>query len=256
MPDETTTTTTTAANVVAGATTATAATATPADPAAAPQRPDYLPEKFWKDGAANTEALAKSYGELEKKLSTMRPHEVPESPDKYDFKPAELPAGVEWNDAAAGKFAAAFHANGVSTDAAKEIGRLFAEVEAENHAAIKAAYEQEINDGLAALKKEWGPAYNEKRGKVQSVVASLGYDSNDPALFANPKVVSFLGKVVNMLSEDSVASMRGAVAPGGTFANGSEEAHAIMMDAKHPDHAKYMEGDRTILAKVKRLIDG
>lgn len=29
-------------------------------------RPDYLPEKFWKDGAANVEALAKSYAELEK----------------------------------------------------------------------------------------------------------------------------------------------------------------------------------------------
>lgn len=32
------------------------------------QRPEYLPEKFWKDGKADYESLAKSYQELEKKL--------------------------------------------------------------------------------------------------------------------------------------------------------------------------------------------
>lgn len=32
----------------------------------APKRPDYLPEKFWKDGKADLEGLAKSYGELER----------------------------------------------------------------------------------------------------------------------------------------------------------------------------------------------
>jgi hypothetical protein len=31
-----------------------------------PARPDYVPEKFWKDGAPNIEAMGKSYIELEK----------------------------------------------------------------------------------------------------------------------------------------------------------------------------------------------
>lgn len=38
---------------------------TPAAPAVA-ERPDHIPEKFWKDGAVDTDALAKSYTELEK----------------------------------------------------------------------------------------------------------------------------------------------------------------------------------------------
>ena len=59
-----------------------------------------------------------------------------------------------------------------------------------------------------------------------------------------------------MLSEDSVASMRGAAAPGAAFVNGAEEAHAIMSDPKHPDYEKYYAGDRPTIAKVKRLIDG
>ena len=33
---------------------------------AAPERPEWLPEKFWKDGQPNVENLAKSYSELEK----------------------------------------------------------------------------------------------------------------------------------------------------------------------------------------------
>lgn len=41
-------------------------------PAERPQRPSYLPEKFWDEaeGSARVEMLAKSYGELERKLGS------------------------------------------------------------------------------------------------------------------------------------------------------------------------------------------
>jgi hypothetical protein len=38
-----------------------------------PQRPEWCPEKFWQDGKVNSEALAKSYGELERKTSAPKP---------------------------------------------------------------------------------------------------------------------------------------------------------------------------------------
>jgi hypothetical protein len=38
-----------------------------------PQRPDYIPEKFWKDGKADLEGLAKSYSELERARSAAAP---------------------------------------------------------------------------------------------------------------------------------------------------------------------------------------
>lgn len=56
--------------------------------ATAPSRPAYLPEKFWDtaNGQANLEALAKSYGELERKLSGGRAvREVPDRPDAYQI---------------------------------------------------------------------------------------------------------------------------------------------------------------------------
>jgi hypothetical protein len=73
-------------------------------------RPDYLPEKFWRDGAPNVEALAKSYSELEKMrgrfgdeakaaaLAELRAG-VPEAPDGYALaKPEGLPDDVVWLD--------------------------------------------------------------------------------------------------------------------------------------------------------------
>lgn len=72
----------------------------PAPPPAASERPDYIPEKFWKDGKADLESLAKSYAEAEKKVLTKTEElaaqvradlfkERPEAADKYEVKPIE-----------------------------------------------------------------------------------------------------------------------------------------------------------------------
>lgn len=45
----------------------------------AEQRPDWLPEKFWTDGKADYEGLARSYGALESKLGAPK-EEAPETP--------------------------------------------------------------------------------------------------------------------------------------------------------------------------------
>lgn len=54
------------------------------------QRPDYIPEKFWKDGKADLEGLAKSYAELEKKNST-----PPAKPAEGEAKPGEQKPGEQ-----------------------------------------------------------------------------------------------------------------------------------------------------------------
>jgi hypothetical protein len=78
--------------------------ATPA-PAGGPSRPDYVPEKFWdtQAGQVRVEALSKSYGELERRMSGMIPGPkspdweqnwrramgVPASPDGYGITPKD-----------------------------------------------------------------------------------------------------------------------------------------------------------------------
>lgn len=43
---------------------------------AAPERPEHIPEKFWKDGKVDVDGLAKSYVHLEQKLGSRPPAEV------------------------------------------------------------------------------------------------------------------------------------------------------------------------------------
>lgn len=73
--------------------------AAPAPKAEAPaQRPDYIPEKFWKDGKADLEGMAKSYAELERLRGEQKPAEKPAGePPKVDGeqKPDEKPAGEQ-----------------------------------------------------------------------------------------------------------------------------------------------------------------
>ncbi len=53
-----------------------------------PQRPDYIPEKFWdqKSGSVRIDQLAYSYKTLEKKLSDKQELNKPAVPDQYDIK--------------------------------------------------------------------------------------------------------------------------------------------------------------------------
>ncbi len=53
-----------------------------------PQRPDYVPEKFWKDGKVDVEGMSKSYVELERnRTSEQKPPDEPPKPE------GEKPAG-------------------------------------------------------------------------------------------------------------------------------------------------------------------
>lgn len=58
------------------------------------ERPDDVPEKFWdaETGSVRTEALLKSYGELEKRLSRMLPN--PEDADAEDMQRLRSALGV------------------------------------------------------------------------------------------------------------------------------------------------------------------
>ncbi|TVR99835.1 MAG: hypothetical protein EA406_02210 [Rhodospirillales bacterium] len=82
-------------------------------------RPDWLPEKFWKDGEGpQYDKLATSYSELEKKLHEKRP----QPPEQYEVK---LPEGVELEDPDAPVLSEAdvelFKELGLDNDAAQKV---------------------------------------------------------------------------------------------------------------------------------------
>jgi len=69
--------------------------AAPADARAA--KPDVVPDKFWDEaaGAVRVEALAKSYGELERKLGGLAGRGVPETAEAYEIDPGDGPIGPD-----------------------------------------------------------------------------------------------------------------------------------------------------------------
>src|SRR3546814_15180953 len=60
-------------------------------PPSGAERPDHIPEKFWKDGQVDIEAMAKSYSELERERS--KPKEGEEAPKVTPEEPPVSPNG-------------------------------------------------------------------------------------------------------------------------------------------------------------------
>lgn len=246
-----------------------------AQAAAAPVRPEYVPEKFWKDGKPDLEGMGKSYVELERSFHTRQPGGVvvpgpdappeavaayrkaigvPDVPTAYDLKPEQLPEGIKFDEGRALKFAERAHKAGMTPAQAKEVVAFQMEQEAHMMQEARLQYDNLMAEREASLRKEWGTAYPQKVAVAKQVATALGFDPNDGELFGNPKVLQFLGKVTGLLSEDSVAGMRGSLpASGSGFSSPQEEARAITRDPGHPEHERYMQGDPAVVAKVRRL---
>src|SRR3546814_16599957 len=61
-------------------------------PPSGAERPDHIPEKFWKDGQVDIEALAKSSSELERERS--KPKDSEEAPKVTPAAPPVSPNGT------------------------------------------------------------------------------------------------------------------------------------------------------------------
>ena len=187
---------------------------------AAPARPDYVPEKFWRDGKPDLEGMGKSYTELERSFHTRQPAGVvvpaadappeahaayrkalgiPDDPSGYALKPENLPAGITWDDARGTQFAAMAHKHGITPAAAKELVefQLQQEIEARNGAQTQ--FDNLMAQRTESLKREWGTNYQAKLTQTKMVATALGYDAEDPELFGNPKVLQLIGKVAGLL---------------------------------------------------------
>lgn len=127
------------------------------------ERPEWLPEKFWdaENGKARTDAMAKSYSELEKKLGT----KAEEVPDKYEVK---LPDGFEIPDGAdalSEKDAEVFKELGLTNNQAQKLVEHFWETVAPEFAKREAEVEHQ------KLVQAWGFDSAEQKEYLQRLGA-------------------------------------------------------------------------------------
>ncbi|RYD18377.1 MAG: hypothetical protein EOP88_22790, partial [Verrucomicrobiaceae bacterium] len=252
-------------NTAASSATAASAEMSPT-PSVPAQRPDYIAEKFWKDGRADVESLGRSYQELETAFSRKHPTaaDLPKDPTGYQFKPDALPEGVVWVPEIADRFAKVFHDQRIGQTSARAITDAFVQIEAQQVKAASDAYEARLREDRAALVERWGgpDAFDLRRQDIATLVTDkLGADPDDAALFSNPRVVDFLATTTEyvrslerQLGEDALAAAKGSVAPGHAFTDAKAEATRIMRDAGHPEHESYLRGDAGTVRKVMGLL--
>jgi len=133
------------------------------------ERPDFVPEKFWKEGEGlQLENAMKSYSELEKKMHEKRP----EPPEAYDLKP---PDGVELGEDTpllSEQDTELFKDLGLDNDSAQKVMNHYWEN------VVPALMEERGKAELANLANDWdikrnddgsfAPEFKERLGKVKA----------------------------------------------------------------------------------------
>jgi hypothetical protein len=143
--------------------------------------------KFGKDGKLNVRSLANSYANLERMLGGEKvpvPKDGdqegwdrfyaaagrPEAPDKYEFKvPENLPEGFYDKDAES-SFRTWAHQNGLNNRQAQALLDNYVTTTAAKYAEITKMQSAAKDEGIAALKREWGQSYD---GNLQTAKAAL-----------------------------------------------------------------------------------
>jgi hypothetical protein len=246
-----------------------APTSTTDAPAPEPvDKPEWLPEKFWRNDKADVEALSKSYQGLEQLLGKKAnaivpptekssPEEVaayrkaigvPESPEGYNLKPEQIPEGVTWDDATAKKAAELAHKHNVPAAAMQEFLRFDMERASLMNQAAASMIEQQLESGRAELQKVWGDKMPEKIELARRAAVTAGVDPSSQG-FVDPQVVKAIVSLAEKLSDDKLVA-------GDQTGVSSTRARArdIMTNQANPLYARYQEGDPEVVDQVRRML--
>ncbi len=232
------------------------------------ERPEWLPEKFWRNDKADVESLSKSYQGLEQLLgkkanAIVPPSEkstpeevaayrkaigVPESPEAYNLKPEQLPEGVTWDDNVAKRAAELAHKHHIPAAAMQEFMKFDMERAALMNQAAASMIEQQLESGRAELQKVWGDKMPEKIELARRAAVTAGVDPTSQG-FVDPQVVKAIVNLAEKLSDDKLVA-------GDQTGVSSTRARArdIMTNQGNPLYARYQEGDPEVVDQVRRML--
>lgn len=223
---------------------------------------ELLPEEMRKDPAISVfktvPELAKGYVETKKMVGAIE--KAPEKPDGYKFSPVNnVHPGLK-ADGIQNAFRGIFHKAGIGTKAADAIQQEVLGVLSSGMTQAETQRKEIAQKAETELRQSWGGDYDKKVDGIINVLNKAGgvleadLDTVSKAMKGSPTLIRALGKIVGLLSEDSIGSL-GANAD--TQISTKEAAAAEIAklnaeiikegtkhpyyDAKHPDHAKFNE---------------
>lgn len=239
-----------------------------AEPAQPVDKPDWLPEKFWREDKADVEALSKSYQGLEQLLgkkanSVPVPNEkstpeevaayrkaigVPESPEGYKLKPEQLPQGVTWDDSVAKRAAELAHRHNIPAAAMSELMKFDLERAALMNQAAASMIETQLEAGREELQRVYGDKMPEKIELARRAAVTAGVDPSSQG-FVDPQVVKAIVSLAEKLSDDRLIE-------GNQTGISSTRARArdIMTNESNPLYQRYQDGDAETVDQVRRML--
>ena len=231
-------------------------------------KPEWLPEKYWRNDSIDVESMAKGFNGLEQLLgkkahAIIPPNEkstpqeiaeyrkaigVPESPEGYNLKPEQIPEGVTWDDATAKKAAELAHKHNVPAAAMQEFLRFDMERAAMMNQAAATMIDAQLETGRAELQKVYGDKMPEKIELARRAALTVGVDPASQG-FVDPQVVKAIVALAEKLSDDKLVSSDQTGA-----SSTRARANNIMTNESDPLYAKYQEGDPETVDQVRRML--
>lgn len=244
------------------------ASVTDAPAPAVAEKPEWVPEKYWRNDKIDVESMAKGFNGLEQLLgkkanAIVPPNEkstpeeisayrkaigVPESPEAYNLKPEQLPEGVVWDENVAKRAAELAHKHHIPAAAMQEFMRFDMERAALMNQAAANMIEQQLESGRAELQKVWGDKMPEKIELARRAAVTAGVDPTSQG-FVDPQVVKAIVNLAEKLSDDKL------VAGDQTGASSTRaRARDIMTNVSNPLYVRYQEGDAEVVDQVRRML--
>jgi hypothetical protein len=187
----------------------------------------------------------------------------PEKPDGYKF---ELTADATDTDKAlVSSYAETAHKLGLTAEQARGAMAFLVEQQGKAAEANAAAFAAAAEAGRAALKGEWGQAYDTRVKEIGAVVAKYGDEALIKELDANglgnyPNLAKMLSRMVERMQEPGVAGGNSGDAAAADRALTPSQAKAAvraldtnpaLRDRDHPQHRAVVEERRKLLAMAE-----
>jgi hypothetical protein len=185
----------------------------------------------------------------EEKAAFLKKLGVPESPDAYQLRPKDLPAGFEWDENMAKEFNTLAHQNGITPKQMDALMGRYAALESQRAEAAASQQKSEMEAGRKALAEAWGDKYDVELSVARRAAQVAGVDVNSKG-FSDPSVVLAFNRLARMMSDDKIVNSDTA----GTMMAGKARAMDIMTNPSNPLHGKYASGDKTTADLVSDLL--
>lgn len=163
----------------------------------------------------------------------------PEKSEGYKLEKPELPEDMPWDDRLVSSFQDIAHKTGLLPKQAKDVYDWYNGVAKAVHLENQRIEQETFEGAEAALKKEWGQAYDQKLELAQTAVrAFAGEDEikaiEEEGLGNDPRVIKLFANIGSAISEDKLKGVYQVSTP----VEVQSEINKVLGDPEHPYHQK------------------